>query len=478
LFFVHFAKLRFFRVEFPSYSLSAVKNLPKHHLRMQTESLPSQPTPASVRAPLAFLPLYLGATPDMRFSDSIRLFGQNAAAFLMVAFGLLFVLLNFLQGSMEFVGLNFSFIATGAMSLALATGGFRRTALTLLTVGSCMIFFFAAVALRNGMENYLLVTMAASLLLLDSPASRTAITGLNAAAYLYVKISLPENTGLIVPNAQYVLNIALFVLALAGLIEFFRVLNSDYLRELEKANASLAASNHAKEKLFSVIAHDLRGPVGNLKVSLEMLETGTLDSKEFSSLAHDLAFDVDRSYSCLENLLSWSATQLGGISTKPANLPVRDEVSEIARLAAFSFTGKGIQFVNEVPGEAVVLADRQHFHGILRNLLSNAVKFTPQGGRVEVHAKPMKGAWVVSVCDTGVGMSPEKVADLFAKQDVGSTPGTRDEKGLGLGLEICRQFVALNGGSITAESTLGTGTKIHVTLAAGTIAGGDTPPTA
>ncbi len=441
---------------------------------MQTDPLQTPPTPASVRAPLAFLPLYLGATPDMTFSDSIRMFGQNAAAFLMVAFGLLFVLLNFLQGSMEFVGFNFSFIATGAMSLALAAGGFRRTALTLLTVGSCLIFFFAAVVLRNGIENYLLVTMAASLLLLDSPASRTAITGLNAAAYLYVKFSLPENSGLIIPNAQYVLNIALFVLALAGLIEFFRVLNSDYLRELEKANANLSASNHAKEKLFSVIAHDLRGPVGNLKVSLEMLETGTLEPSEFASLVHDLAFDVDRSYSCLENLLSWSATQLGGISAKPANLSVREEVTEIARLSAFSFTGKGIRFVNQVPEEAVVRADRQHLHGIMRNLLSNAVKFTPQGGTIEVRATPMKDAWVVSVCDTGVGMPPEKVAGLFHKQDVGSTPGTKAEKGLGLGLEICRQFVALNGGSITAESTLGTGTKIHVTLPAGTAT--NTPP--
>jgi len=420
------------------------------------------------KPPIAFLPLCVGVRPGMSFAESSRLTGLNAGAWLMISFGGLFVIMNALQGSVNFVALNLAFVSAGATTLWLAAAGFHRTALTVLSGGSCLVFFVAAIVFRNGMENYLLVTMAASILLLDRPATRIALAGLNGAAFLYAKLRLAEDTvGPILPTYRYALNILLFLLALAGIIEFFRVLDSDYLRSLETKNAELDSSNKAKERLFSVIAHDLRGPVGNLKTSLDMLGSGSLAADEFAGIVSDLAADIDKSYDCLENLLSWSATQLGGIRAKPEPQSLREAVDDAVRLSSAAMGRKQQTLANFVPEDATVLADHQQLHAITRNLLSNAVKFTGNGGRIELSAARTGDTWTFAVTDTGVGMPAEKAASLFSgRSKASATFGTDAEKGLGLGLEICREFVALNNGKISAQSQPGKGTQIKISLLA------------
>jgi signal transduction histidine kinase len=303
--------------------------------------------------------------------------------------------------------------------------------------------------------------------MLDRPGTRWALAGLNGAAFLYSKVLIQDDSvALITPPLRYGLNILLFLLALAGIIEFFRVLNSDYLQNLETTNRKLAEANHAKEKLFSVIAHDLRGPVGNLKASLDMLGSGALAPREFEALVQDLAADVEKSHVCLENLLCWSATQLGGITAKAEVVSLRDAVQEVTHLSGFAMNHKSLQYSNAIPAEAKVVVDPAHFQAVLRNLLSNAVKFTPSGGKVSFEAKQDGDRWVLSVLDTGVGMSPEKAVSVFKPHDIDSTPGTDSEKGFGLGLDICREFILLNGGEINAESIPSQGTRVSVKLRA------------
>ncbi|GAB4176595.1 MAG: HAMP domain-containing sensor histidine kinase [Terrimicrobiaceae bacterium] len=420
--------------------------------------------PQAVRPPLAFLPVFLGESEGMSFTDRTRLAVQNAGAWLMVIFGMLFVFLHAWQGSAAYVGLNCAFVSTGATSLWLAAAGFRRTALAVISVGSGLVFFFAALWFHNGMENYLLVTMAASILLLDNPITRVALAGFNAAAYSYVKLAPQIEAAPMDHPVRHFLNILLFLLALSGLIEFFRVLNSDYLKTLENANAALDNANRSKEKLFSVIAHDLRGPVGNLKVSLDLLGSGALAQDEFSSLVADLAADVDNSYACLENLLSWSVSQLGGLTASVRNISLGSAVDEAIKVSGFAASRKGIKVETSIPADAHVSCDPQHLQAILRNLLSNAIKFTPGGGRVSVSAARHGNHWVVFVEDTGVGMAQEKARRLFEGKVGNSTPGTDAETGLGLGLEICRDFVVLNRGTIAAESAPGKGTVVRVGL--------------
>jgi signal transduction histidine kinase len=404
--------------------------------------------------------------PDMDFAAASRLAAQNAGAWLMILFGGLFVVMNAMQGSVDFVAMNLAFVSAGALSLWLAAAGFQRTALTLLSVGSCVVFFAGALAFKNGMENYLLVTMAASLLLLDQPVTRILLAGVNAAAFFYVKLMLVEAGGEGGLSAyRYGTNILLFLLALGGIIEFFRVLNSDYLKGLEAKNRELSASNTAKERLFSIVAHDLRGPVGNLKTSVELLETGALSKEDFRLMVRDLSSDIEKAHVCVENLLSWSATQLGGIQVKLEPVRLLDAVEESCKVCLLSAKGKRITITREVPEQARVMADSAKLQVVIRNLLSNAVKFTQAGGSIAVSAREDGAAWTISVSDTGRGMDQARATALFAaKGNAVSTPGTEQEKGLGLGTEICREFVALMGGTIGAESVPDRGTTVRVTF--------------
>lgn len=426
---------------------------------------PPSPAPKTPRVPFGFLPLTLGETPEMSFAAKARLATQNAGAWLMVFFGVFFVFLHTSQGNAGYVGLNCAFIATGALSLWLVAAGFRRTSLVTISLGSGVVFFVGALAFHNGMENYLLVVMAASLLLLDDSLSRVLIAGLNAAAYSYVRmnpvITLEEDSN----PVRNGLNILLFLLLLAGLIEFFRILNSDYLASLEASNRKLDAANEAKERLFAVIGHDLRGPVGNLKASLDLLASGTLSQDDFESLVADLASDVDGTYSCLENLLAWSAVQRESIGPKPRDVPVLQTVRAALRSAEFAINRKGIKLEVDVADDLKVHADPYHVEAILRNLLSNSCKFTAQGGRLTLRGRSDAGKVTLEVRDTGVGIPAEKAARLFSDlEGVRSTPGTEAEQGLGLGVEICARFAKLNGGEIVAESEPGMGTTVRLTL--------------
>lgn len=440
---------------------------PKFPSIVPDASSPKLLSSSSERRLFFLRPFFLGAREDMTFGERSRTVIQNAGAWAMVAFGVLFMVLNAAQGTVSFVGINSAFLAVGALSLWLASKGFDRTAPVVLIAGSCLVFFFAGIWLRNEMDNFLLVTLAAALLLLDQTPTRWALAAMNGAAFLYAKILLHDGRlTAMMPPLRYGLNILTFLFVLAGIIEFFRVLNSDYLRTLEQANRRLAEANQAKERLFSVIAHDLRGPVGNLKASLEMLGTGTLSSGEFEALVSDLTSDVEKTHVCLENTLSWAATQLGRISTNPQAIAVHQAVGEAISLIHATMARKYLRFSNDAPEEALVFADAHQFQAILRNLLSNAAKFTAADGNIRVKAEREGDSWILCVEDTGVGMTPERVEKLFPTEETDFSPEGSPGYGPGLGLKICRDFTRLNGGRIFASSVPSKGTQVFVRLPA------------
>ncbi|MCX7869369.1 MAG: HAMP domain-containing histidine kinase, partial [Terrimicrobiaceae bacterium] len=160
-------------------------------------------------------------------------------------------------------------------------------------------------------------------------------------------------------------------------------------------------------------------------------------------------------------------TQLGGLKPdlKPQNL--RALVSESEKACGPAARRKGVTLRVSVNSEAEVMTDASKMQVVFRNLLTNAVKFTPSGGEVNVTARREGNYWITVVADSGVGMEPERAAALFSGDgSVQSTPGTASERGLGLGTEICREFVKTCGGTITAESQPGAGTKVFVALPA------------
>jgi len=239
-------------------------------------------------------------------------------------------------------------------------------------------------------------------------------------------------------------------------------------KELETANLELWESNKTKDKFFSIIAHDLKSPFTamlgfSLQLSRNYNETAEIDRKEYFDVLHK---NINNTYKLLENLLVWSRSQRGRIDFTPEQLNLYDLLKEIINLSRFSSEQKLIVINNEVHPNITVYADRYMLSTIIRNLLSNAIKFTSKGGCISIEATQSKdGAVEICVIDNGVGISDEMQIKIFDISENTSTKGTENEKGTGLGLIICKEFVEQHHGKIWVESKTISGSKFVFTIA-------------
>lgn len=233
---------------------------------------------------------------------------------------------------------------------------------------------------------------------------------------------------------------------------------------LEKRKAELQLNNETKTKLFSIIGHDLRGPVGSLKDLLRMLKEGEITQEEFRSYLPKLRSDVDHIYFTLNNLLSWGHSQLNGSVTKPEGVVLSEIVEHNINLLTEIADNKSIKIVSEVGPSTRIWSDPNQIDIVIRNLISNALKFTPVNGMITIGAEEQNDSWLISIRDTGVGMDRLTLQHIFDSKNNHTTYGTANEKGTGLGLSLCREMVEKNNGKIWVDSMLRKGSTFYFTL--------------
>jgi len=228
---------------------------------------------------------------------------------------------------------------------------------------------------------------------------------------------------------------------------------ADELREL----------NALKDKLFSIIAHDLRSPLFSLITMLNIAKEGHFTPENFKEILDELSVNVNHTTALLENLLTWAKTQMHGVKVNPQNFNLNQLVNSRIQLLNEAAENKEIKLKNNIPDGTFVFADTDMADIVIRNLISNAIKFCNAGDRITIWSTT--GANTVTVCveDTGRGMTSDVLQKLFGTQ-ITSTPGTKNEKGTGLGLILCKEFVQMNGGEIWAESLPDKGSKFFFTL--------------
>jgi two-component system, sensor histidine kinase and response regulator len=238
--------------------------------------------------------------------------------------------------------------------------------------------------------------------------------------------------------------------------------------ELKIANRKLRIANATKDKFFSIIAHDLRGPVASLTGLLEMaaMNPDFLDRADRSEIFLELKSSAQNVYHLLENLLSWAKNQQSIMRCHPEKIYLRPVVKNVISLFSTAAKQKGITLHSEVQNDTTVFADTDMVMAILRNLISNAVKFTPDSGHIYIGAKTCNGFIEVTVKDTGAGISDDYLDKLFQEEIHITTYGTRNEKGSGLGLLLCKEFVEKNGGQIRLENRPNHGSRFIFTLPA------------
>jgi len=236
---------------------------------------------------------------------------------------------------------------------------------------------------------------------------------------------------------------------------------------IERKNEELLKTNAEKDKFFSIIAHDLRSPfngfLGLTQIMTEELSTLTMD--EIQEIAERLNSSATNLFKLLENLLEWARIQQGLIPFKPALTHLKPIVNECVEMIQESAKIKDIEIDYYIPVDLEVFADRKMIQTVIRNLVSNAVKFTPKGGKINILTNTKSEKSVeISITDTGIGMSPKIVDNLFKPDVQTSRLGTEGESSTGLGLLLCKEFVAKHGGEIRVESEQGKGSTFYFTI--------------
>jgi PAS domain S-box-containing protein len=238
-------------------------------------------------------------------------------------------------------------------------------------------------------------------------------------------------------------------------------------QEINQKNIELQQINATKDKFFSIIAHDLRGPLAGLMGLAQIMaeDLSTLTMSEIQGIAFDMKNSATNLFRLLENLLNWARMQKGRITFTPeimVLLPVVGESVEILREQAKT---KKIQIDLDIPDDLEAYADKNIFQTIIRNLVSNAIKFTHRGGNVLISAFRATDREVqISIRDTGIGMDQELVDNLFRIDVKTNRKGTEGELSTGLGLLLCKEFVEKHSGKIWVESKEGKGTVFHLSL--------------
>ncbi|MEK6782740.1 MAG: tetratricopeptide repeat-containing sensor histidine kinase [Bacteroidota bacterium] len=280
-----------------------------------------------------------------------------------------------------------------------------------------------------------------------------------------------------IKRQSFIRNI-LFVLATLTAILLFSVYRSgqrririnkllmEHQEEIKKRSVELEQLNQVKDKFFSIISHDLRSPINALSGILDLIDKDQIKPEELSLLVKELKIQFNHTKTLVNNLLGWALLQMDKLKIQPEIINLHRLVDENFRLLG-SLHLKKIEMVNLIPERLTALADLNTINLVFRNLILNAIKFTESGGKICIEAKENENDLTISISDTGVGIASDVQSFIFENTSVYTTLGTANEKGTGLGLMLCKEFVERNGGKIWVTSELGQGSTFSFSLKKG-----------
>jgi signal transduction histidine kinase len=237
-------------------------------------------------------------------------------------------------------------------------------------------------------------------------------------------------------------------------------------KQIKSTEEKLKNTNFTKDKFFSIIAHDLKGPLNSLTGLLQLLikYADSFSKEELKDFGRNMNKSVNNLLDLLENLLHWSQSQSGMMEYSPEEINLHEVITKTISLLTPAAENKDIRLHAQINEDLVVFADRNMISFTLRNILSNAIKFTNKGGNVSIQTSLKEGKAEISIQDTGVGMSADDLEKLFRIDKCYTTNGTANEIGTGLGLILCNEFIVKNKGRITVESELNKGSVFRFVL--------------
>jgi len=276
------------------------------------------------------------------------------------------------------------------------------------------------------------------------------------------KSSLERN--IFIAGALLIGAVAVFMLFTMRRLRKLNTLLSLQKDEISAEKEKSEQLGKVKDKLFSIISHDLRSPLVSMDAVLELLNSDELSEEKLKLYTSELSQMLRQNMELLDNLLYWATTQMRGMKINKKNIDVNSLIDESVGLIKGAAMRKHINVNVKAENGIAAFADGGTARLVLRNLMSNAVKFTPEGGEINISAQRYEDEVKIRVADNGVGMSRELIASLLSGETNESLPGTNKEKGFGIGLKLCKEFAEENGGKLEVESLVGHGSTISFML--------------
>lgn len=237
--------------------------------------------------------------------------------------------------------------------------------------------------------------------------------------------------------------------------------------QIKEQAENLRQSNALKDRMFSIIGHDLRSPLSAAKLKMDFIMRGIIDAKSDDFLdgtVFGLLKTMDEALNLLQNLLGWAKAESDQIQVIPEQLDIHELVDQTIRLLKLSSDHKKITLKNAIAANTMVYADVNTIKTVLRNLVSNAIKFTPTSGLIQVNAIAKNERLVIEVSDNGQGIPKEDIEKILNPNEHFSKLGTNKEPGTGLGLILCQNFIHKNGGQLNIKSKVGKGSTFYFDL--------------
>ena len=428
----------------------------------------------------------LGTAKHLNTEDERKVRLLNIVAIAGLPVSILVIIINLLNKREPLVIVTIIFAIGCIAILFINKMGKHLFSKLLLSAMSMAIFSVAAVNYHNGAEYFLLLNIVATVIFFKRSRYILSISTANALLFLLIKIIYPlEYIDDEVPYIRVLFNIGWTLIFMILALHYYKTERLSYHAQIENTNEQLKDQqklllhqknelqqktnqleilNHTKEKLFSVIAHDMRTPIAGLKSSLDLYHSQVITKEEFDELSEQLTVQVDNLYRSLDNLLHWSHSQLNGIHANPENILLKPVILQPIALLLQNAKHKQLHIEQKIPDNLNVYADPNHLRLVLRNLLSNAIKFSHTNGTIEIEARNNNGTVKISVRDFGVGMSEVSIKELFKTETILTKRGTQNEIGTGLGLALSKEFIEKNNGTISIASEEGKGSCFTVLL--------------
>jgi two-component system sensor histidine kinase/response regulator len=411
--------------------------------------------------------IYLGVRPSVSFIESRRTKLLNLLSLPCIPFMLFYSVLNACQSRYLLSALNLVMTLVSVAVLLLHKYRQYLSARLVLILFSVLVYTFTGLYFHNGSEFFLINILAVSILVYDN---KWVVMGLSVciiSAFMLI-VFMPQEWRLApaIPITRVWSNVAVSLLFFTVALSVFKYIQTDYQQEIERQRQVLININKDKEKLFSIVAHDVRSPLATLETLLDMFRKGEYPPDQMEEAIVMLHKNVSQLGDVLDNVLRWSSRSMRGIQTRAEHFLLEPLITEVLHFFQMGVEQKSVQVDLQIPSAIALYADRDQVSVILRNLFSNALKFSYPGGVIQLIAKDTPEQVTIQIIDQGMGMSSGQVENLFSLQH---PPGysTNGERGTGLGLILCKEFTEQNNGRITVESNLNKGTAFTLFLPRG-----------